>query len=98
MISLKDLKENKVKLEESTFDNSKISIEDLEVQINEAKHGKAKVDKTYVGLADGLNHIFEYKYDYAQFLDTITYVIKKGKERKNNNDNVYKSKHKVIIQ
>ena len=54
--------------------------------------------KFRIGLADGLNHIFEYKYDYAQFLDTITYVIKKGKERKNNNDNVYKSKHKVIIQ
>jgi hypothetical protein len=97
MISLKDLKENKVKIPESTFDNSKISIEDLEIQINEAKHGKAKVDKTYVGLADGLNHIFEYKYDYAKFLENITYVIKKGKERKSSSD-VYKSKHKVIIQ
>lgn len=74
-----------------------ISIEELETQINEAKTGKAKVDKKYVGLGDGLDHLFEYNYDYVEFLSNIKYVIQNGKKRAQNSE-TYKSKHKVIIQ
>ena len=93
--SLKDLKGKHEVLKEVPFGT--ITIEDLEQQINDAKVGKAKVDKKYVGLGDGLNHLFDYQYDYLEFLSNIKYVIQHGKERKNNGEN-YKSTHKVIIQ
>ena len=93
--SLTDLKAKKEVPTEIPFGT--ITIEELEQQINEAKTGKAKVDKKYVGLGDGLNHLFEYNYNYAEFLSNIKHAMVKGKERKNNNEN-YKSKHKVIIQ
>lgn len=57
-----------------------LSPEELQIQIEEARRGKAKVDSKYVGNADGLNHIFEYKYDYAGFLANIAHIIKKGRE------------------
>ena len=63
-----------------------ITVEELEQQIQEAKKGKAKVDSHYVGNASGLNHLFEYEYDYAEFLSNISYVIKQGKERKKENE------------
>lgn len=69
-----------------------ITIEELEKQIQEAKKGKAKVDGKYVGNASGLNHLFEYKYDYVKFLENITYVIKEGKNRENNNTNTKNDK------
>lgn len=56
-----------------------LSPEELQIQIEEARKGKAKVDSKYVGNADGLNHIFEYKYDYGQFLSNMSYIIKKYK-------------------
>lgn len=74
-----------------------ISIEELEIQMAEARGGKAKVDKKYVGNAEGLNHIFEYTYDYPGFLDDISYIIKEGK-RRDAEGTGYRSKHKVIIQ
>lgn len=95
MISLKDLKENKTSPE--VFSSSKISIDDLEQQLNDAIYGKAKVDKCYVGLGDSLQHLFEYKYNYLQFLENIAYVIKQGKLRKSDPDS-YKSKHKPVIK
>lgn len=57
-----------------------LSPEDLQIQIEEARKGRAKVDSKYVGNADGLPHIFEYTYDYAGFLADMAYIIKKGKE------------------
>lgn len=53
--------------------------DELEQQIDEARKGKAKVDSKYVGNGDGLEHLFDYSYDYAKFLDSISYIIKKGK-------------------
>lgn len=56
-----------------------LSPEELQIQIEEARKGKAKVDSKYVGLGDGLNHVFEYKYNYGEFLSSMSYIIKKGK-------------------
>jgi hypothetical protein len=56
-----------------------LSPEELQLQIEEARKGKAKVDSKYVGNADGLNHIFEYKYDYSQFLSNMSHIIKNYK-------------------
>lgn len=53
--------------------------EELQIQIEEARKGRAKVDSKYVGLADKLPHLFEYRYDYAGFLANMAYIIKKGK-------------------
>lgn len=53
--------------------------DELETQIEEARRGKAKVDSQYVGNGDGLAHIFDYSYDYAGFLESMSYIIKKGK-------------------
>lgn len=74
-----------------------ITIEELESQIKEAKKGKAKVDNEYVGNADGLDHIFEYNYDYARFLTNVTNAIKAGKARKQSGEG-YTSEHEIIIQ
>jgi len=74
-----------------------ISIEELEIQMAEARGGKAKIDKEYVNNAVHLNHIFEYSYDYTGFLDDISYIIKEGK-RRDAEGTGYRSKHKVIIQ
>lgn len=56
-----------------------VTPEQLEQQIEEARKGKAKVDSKYVGNGDGLQHLFEYKYDYPRFLDSMLYIIKKNK-------------------
>jgi hypothetical protein len=56
-----------------------LSPEELQIQIEEARKGKAKVDSKYVGNADGLNHVFEYKYNYCELLANMSYIIKKGK-------------------
>ena len=93
--SLKDLK-GKHEVVKDTYQGT-ITIEELEIQINEAKEGKAKVDKKYVGLGDGLNHLFDYKYNYIEFLSNIKYAIENEKKRKNSSDR-YVSEHKVIIQ
>jgi hypothetical protein len=74
-----------------------ISIEELEIQMAEARGGKAKIDKEYVNNTVHLNHIFEYSYDYTGFLDDISYIIKEGK-RRDAEGTGYRSKHKVIIQ
>lgn len=60
--------------------DSVLSPNDLASQIEEARKGKAKVDSKYVGLGDGLNHLFDYKYNYGEFLSNMSYIIKKGKE------------------
>ena len=70
----------------------KLSVEELEEQISEAKKGRAKVDKEYVGNTE-LEHIFEYKYNYTKFLDNIVKCIKGGKSRDG-----YRSEKEIIIQ
>jgi hypothetical protein len=57
-----------------------LSPDELQLQIDEARKGKAKVDSKYVGNGDGLEHLFDYKYDYPQFLNSVSYIIKKGRE------------------
>lgn len=69
-----------------------ITIEELEKQLNEAKKGKAKVDSKYVGNANGLTHLFEYNLDYVNFLSDISYIIREGKNRENNNENTKNDK------
>jgi len=59
-----------------------LSPEELADQIEEARKGKAKVDSKYVGNADGLQHLFEYKYDYPRFLDNMLYIIRENKKKK----------------
>ena len=66
-------------------ENKAITIEELEVQLHEAKRGGVKVDKHYVGNASFMGHLFEYEYDYVRFLDNITHVIKEGKKRREEN-------------
>lgn len=76
-----------------------LTTDELAIQIEEAKKGKARVDSKYVGNADGLNHVFDYHYDYAQFLDSMSHIIKEAKKRKEENpDNVYENTHDMIIQ
>lgn len=53
-----------------------LGIYDLIQQLEEAKTGKAKVDKVYVDY----NHntkLFDYNIDYAKFINNITYILKK---------------------
>lgn len=53
-------------------------LEELKVQLEEAKKGKAKVDKEYVEYKNDA-HLFDYKIDFAQFMDDIVYIINKVK-------------------
>ena len=76
-----------------------LTIDELAEQIDEARKGKARVDSKYVMYDNGGRHLFDYKFDYFRFLDNMTYVIKKGKERKANKPNeVYNNPHEMIIQ
>ena len=78
-------KKNKKNMNQSDIDAYEQNISKLKRDLNlyqEAKKGKAKVDSHYVGNAEGLNHLFEYEYDYAEFLSNISYIIKEGKKRK----------------
>ena len=74
-----------------------LTTEELSVQIEEARKGKAKVDSQYVGY-DDLNrgHLYDYKFDYGQFLSSMSYIIKEAKSRPQ--DNRYKNSHEMIIQ
>ena len=83
---LTSIKAVPVKIEIQPIDHQTdkvLSPEELQEQIEEARKGRAKVDSKYVGNAQGLKHLFEYKYDYARFLDNMSYIIKKGKDGKN---------------
>lgn len=59
-----------------------LTVDELANQIEEARKGKAKVDSQYVGFElDERGHLFDYKFNYVQFLDDISYVIKQAKLR-----------------
>jgi hypothetical protein len=56
--------------------SSAININELIIQLEEAKHGKAKVDKNYVEY-DNNENLFKYNIDFIQFIDDITHILKK---------------------
>lgn len=77
--------------------NRVLSVDELSVQIEEARKGKAKVDNEYVDFKlDERGHLFEYKYDYPRFLENMTHIIKGAKSRPR--ENRYKNSHEMIIQ
>lgn len=81
--SLRSIKDVPIKVEMQPVQHASdtvLTTEQLQLQIEEARKGKAKVDSKYVGNGDGLDHIFEYKYDYGKFLANMSYIIKKAKE------------------
>ena len=74
-----------------------LSVDELAVQIEEARKGKAKVDNEYVDFKlDERGHLFEYKYDYPRFLENMSHIIKEAKSRPR--ENRYKNSHEMIIQ
>jgi len=84
---MKDVKKFKsiidvpIKIETGCDSDHVLTPVELQEQLEVARKGKAKVDSKYVGNAEGLNHLFEYDYDYSKFLDTMSYIIKKGNEQ-----------------
>jgi hypothetical protein len=53
---------------------------ELADQIEEARKGTARVDSKYVGLGDGLEHLFDYTYDWPKFLESIGHILREGKK------------------
>lgn len=80
--------------------NRVLTTEELQLQIEEARKGKAKVDSKYVGFElDERGHLFNYKLDYVRYLENMSHIIKQAKERKTKKaDEVYKNSHQMIIQ
>ena len=77
--------------------NRVLTTEELQVQIEEARKGKAKVDSKYVGFElDERGHLFEYKFDYPKFLSDMSHIIKEAKSRPR--EDRYKNSHRMIIQ
>jgi hypothetical protein len=75
-----------------------LGVDELADQIEEAKKGKAKVDSKYVGY-DEAGHLFDYRYNYVEFLNNMSHIIKEAKtRRKEKPDEVYKNPHEMIIQ
>jgi len=56
---------------------------ELADQIEEARKGTARVDSKYV---DYEGHLYNYEYNWPQFLDNMIYIINKGKVINNNID------------
>lgn len=78
--------------------NNALTVEQLAVQIEEAKKGKARVDSKYVGY-DNKGHLFDYHYDYVRFLENMKHIIKEAKDRKEQNAaDLYKNPHRMIMQ
>lgn len=75
--------------------DSVLTVDQLQEQIEEARKGKARVDSRYVDYAER-GHLFEYKHDYVQFLDSMRYIIEEAKKRKPAER--YQSEHKVLIK
>ena len=53
----------------------KININDLETMLQEARKGRAKIDKQYVDYEDK-GQLFDYKIDFTQFLEDIDHMFK----------------------
>lgn len=77
-----------------------LTVDELAVQIDEARKGTAKVDSQYVGFVlDERGHLFDYKLNYIEFLDSMKHILLTARERKANKPaDVYKNSHKMIIQ
>jgi hypothetical protein len=73
-----------------------LTTEELQIQIDEATKGKAKVDSKYVEYSNEAGHLYEYKFDYGRFLENMSYIIKQAKSRPQ--DARYKNSHEMIIQ
>jgi hypothetical protein len=77
--------------------NRVLTTEELSIQIEEARKGKAKVDSKYVGFElNEAGHLFDYKFEYVTFLDDMQHIIKQAKSRPR--ENRYKNTHEMIIQ
>jgi len=59
----------------SCNEDTNITIDELEDMLQEAKKGRAKVDKQYVDYKDK-GQLFEYKIDFNEFLEDIDYILK----------------------
>lgn len=73
-----------------------LTTDELAEQIEEARKGKAKVDSKYVGY-DEAGHLFDYRYNYVEFLGDMSHIIKEAKARKKDNKG-YQNSHRMIIQ
>jgi hypothetical protein len=74
-----------------------LTVDELAVQIEEARKGTAKVDSQYVGFQlDERGHLFDYKFNYQEFLSNMSHIIKEAKARPK--ENRYKNSHQMIIQ
>lgn len=77
--------------------NHVLGVDELSSQIDEARKGKAKVDNHYVGYNEA-GHLFDYEYDYVEFLDNMKHIIQQAKERRfTKPDEVYKNPHNMKI-
>ena len=86
----------KVEMAPVTHTSSNVlSVDELSAQIEEARKGKAKVDNEYVEYSH-VGHLFEYKYDYVQFLDNMQHIITQARAHKK--EDRYKNDHRMIIQ
>jgi uncharacterized C2H2 Zn-finger protein len=72
-----------------------LTVDELASQIEEARKGKAKVDNSYVGYQDA-GHLFEYKYDYVRYLESMAHILKEARARPQ--PERYKNKREMIIQ
>lgn len=96
---MKSLLKIPVKVEMSEVQHTSehaLTIEELSEQIDEARKGKARVDSKYVMYNNEGRHLFEYKFDYFQYLDSMQYIIREAKNRKE--EDRYKNTHEMIIQ
>ena len=55
-----------------------IGIDELEDMLQDAKKGRAKVDKQYVEYKDK-GHLFNYLIDFNEFLEDIDFIFKSQK-------------------
>ena len=58
-----------------------ITLEELEVQLKDAKKGIARIDKKYVNY-ESPGHLFEYDINFERFLDDINYILESMKNER----------------
>lgn len=68
-----------------------IDINDLEEMLQEAKKGRAKVDKHYVDY-DTKGQLFDYKINFSTFLEDIDHIFKAQKARDEANESEQEEK------
>lgn len=74
-----------------------LTVDDLALQIEEARKGKAKVDSQYVGFTlDERGHLFNYKFDYSRFLSNMSTILREARSRPK--EERYKNSHEMIIK